>query len=127
MAHPLVTDFETALQAGRAFHGKHPERWETELGMARPEDVATIVYTSGRTGAPKGALLTHSNLMFQMQALGQLCPSQPGDDQLGFLSMGAALGATSPSTVRWITTSSCIWAKACPRCSKICARYRLTL
>lgn len=91
LAHPLVTDFETALQAGRAFHGKHPERWETEVGMARPEDIATIVYTSGRTGAPKGALLTHSNLMFQMQTLGQLCPGQSGDEQLGFLSMGAIL------------------------------------
>lgn len=91
LAHPLVTDFETALQAGRAFHGNHPERWETEVGMARPEDIATIVYTSGRTGAPKGALLTHSNLIFQMQTLGQLCPSQLGDDQLGFLPMGAVL------------------------------------
>jgi long-chain acyl-CoA synthetase len=91
LAHPLISNFETALQAGRSFHGNHPERWETEVGMARPEDVATIVYTSGRTGVPKGVLLTHSNLMFQMQALGQLCPSQPGDDQLGFLSMGAVL------------------------------------
>ena len=91
LAHPLVADFEAVLQAGRTFNGNHPDRWETEVGIARPDDVATIVYTSGRTGSPQGALLTHSNLMFQMQAMGQLCPSQPGDDQLGFLSMGAAL------------------------------------
>lgn len=91
LANPLVTGFETALQAGRAFHDNDPDRWETEVGLARPDDVATIVYTSGRTGAPKGVLLTHSNLMFQMQALGQLCPSEPGDDQLAFLSMGAVL------------------------------------
>jgi len=91
LAHPRVSDFGSLLQAGRAFHGQHPDRWETELGVTLPDDVATIVYTSGRTGVPKGAMLTHSNLMFQMQALGQLCPAQPGDDQLGFLSMGAIL------------------------------------
>jgi len=91
LAHPRVSDFGALLQAGRAFHGQHPDRWETELGVTLPDDVATIVYTSGRAGVPKGAMLTHSNLMFQMQALGQLCPAQPGDDQLGFLSMGAIL------------------------------------
>ena len=36
---------------------------------ARPEDPATIVYTSGTTGRPKGCVITHSNLLFVVRTL----------------------------------------------------------
>ena len=88
LVHPQVCGFEAFLETGRALHAQQPQRWEAEVRLARSADVATIVYTSGRTGVPKGAMLTHGNLMFQMQALGRLCPALDGDEQLGFLSMG---------------------------------------
>lgn len=88
LVHPLVQGFEDFLETGRAHHTQHPALWEAEVRRAAPADVATIVTTAGRTGTPKCVQLTHANLMFQLQALGSLCPAQPGDDQLGFLSPG---------------------------------------
>lgn len=48
-------------------------------------DVATIVYTSGTTGNPKGVILTHGNLLHQALHLGVILPVQPGDRFLSYL------------------------------------------
>ena len=87
LVHPLVMGFEAFLETGRQFHGQHPQRWEAELKAARPEDAATIAYTSGSAAPAKAVLLSHHNLMFQLQAMEQACPGQEADDQLSFLSM----------------------------------------
>jgi long-chain acyl-CoA synthetase len=48
------------------------------------DDVATLVYTSGTTGNPKGVMLTHQNLLHQIRNFYDRVPAQPGDR---FLSM----------------------------------------
>ncbi|KAJ6691227.1 ACYL-ACTIVATING ENZYME 16 CHLOROPLASTIC-RELATED [Salix koriyanagi] len=48
------------------------------------DDIATVVYTSGTTGNPKGVMLTHKNLLHQINNLWDAVPAQPGDR---FLSM----------------------------------------
>jgi long-chain acyl-CoA synthetase len=49
-----------------------------------PEDVATLMYTSGTSGTPKGVMLTHQNLLHQIKNLWDFVPVEPGDR---FLSM----------------------------------------
>ncbi len=51
----------------------------------RPDDVATLIYTSGTTGNPKGVMLTHRNIVFNVEALRRLAPIAPGDRILSFL------------------------------------------
>lgn len=46
--------------------------------------IATLVYTSGTTGNPKGVMLTHENLLHQIRSLWDIVPAEPGDR---FLSM----------------------------------------
>ncbi|KAH9318084.1 hypothetical protein KI387_019853, partial [Taxus chinensis] len=51
----------------------------------KPDDVATLVYTSGTTGNPKGVMLTHENLLHQIMHLGEIVPAIPGDRFLSLL------------------------------------------
>ena len=54
---------------------------------ARPEDVATILYTSGTTGDPKGVMLTHNNLYWNVRTCSQLLPIDDRDSTLSFLPL----------------------------------------
>ncbi|XP_057755240.1 probable acyl-activating enzyme 16, chloroplastic isoform X1 [Arachis stenosperma] len=50
----------------------------------KSDDIATLVYTSGTTGNPKGVMLTHRNLLHQVKNLWDIVPAEVGDR---FLSM----------------------------------------
>lgn len=45
------------------------EELETRRGAVEPDDVATLVYTSGTTGRPRGCVITHRNLMFELDVV----------------------------------------------------------
>jgi long-chain acyl-CoA synthetase len=50
-----------------------------------PADLATLLYTSGTTGKPKGVMLTHGNLLHQVQTLGVVVQPSVGDRVLSIL------------------------------------------
>lgn len=57
-----VITLEDLITRGRNTHQADPTRFEAIWQAVRPEDIATIAYTSGTTGPPKGAIITHANL-----------------------------------------------------------------
>jgi len=57
----------------------------------QPGDVASIVYTSGTTGIPKGAMITHENLVFTSWSASQCLLIQPNFETLLFLPLAHVL------------------------------------
>lgn len=65
--------------------GKEAKELEKRLDKSKPEDLSTIVYTSGTTGEPKGVMLTQSNFASQMNILPGLVNLSPDDKGLTLL------------------------------------------
>jgi len=59
----------------------------TEDVPPAPEDLFTICYTSGTTGTPKGAMISHGNIIADMMAMLQNFPSLPTDRTISFLPL----------------------------------------
>jgi long-chain acyl-CoA synthetase len=58
-----------------------------EIEKGNSEDVAIFCYTSGTTGNPKAAMLTHNNLINMGKNLMSMDPLEPGDEFLSFLPL----------------------------------------
>ncbi|MET7770050.1 long-chain fatty acid--CoA ligase [Nocardia sp. NPDC005366] len=59
--------------------------FEATWRAVRPDDLATITYTSGTTGPPKGVELTHSNILAQLVGLGEHLPADHDDRIVSYL------------------------------------------
>lgn len=51
------------IELGKKYEQSYPRAWDQLMAQANPEDIVSIVYTSGSTGVPKGAMLTHAGLV----------------------------------------------------------------
>jgi long-chain acyl-CoA synthetase len=61
-----LMDWDDFLAAGRQHRAENPDAVVDRMAEARPDDVMTLVYTSGTTGPPKGAMLTNANTEFSI-------------------------------------------------------------
>jgi len=71
---PSVISFDELLRFGREKHKEDNYLFEELSEAVTQDDLATIVYTSGTTGVPKGAMITHKNIMAIVQSLDQVEP-----------------------------------------------------
>lgn len=66
---PRLVSWDDFLAAGRAHAQEHPGAVEALVDAAQPDDLATLVYTSGTTGPPKGAMLSTGNIAWVVERL----------------------------------------------------------
>jgi long-chain acyl-CoA synthetase len=87
-----VLTFAEVVASGRAFEEKSGRAWfDQSRNSRKPDDLATLVYTSGTTGNPKGAMLTHGNITSNVVAVRENVPFQAGDVALSILPLSHIL------------------------------------
>ncbi len=75
------------LEHGEIQLGKESQTLPERIKNLKSDDLATIVYTSGTTGIPKGAMLLHSNIMSVCEAMHVLVGLNENDLALSFLPL----------------------------------------
>ena len=79
--------WQQLLDDGRAALNQTPAMVRARCDAVQPEDLATVVYTSGTTGPPKGAALTHANILFEVGTLDGSLEADQRDETLIFLPL----------------------------------------
>jgi long-chain acyl-CoA synthetase len=74
-------------ERGRKFARDHPTFFEEEVDRGRAADTAIICYTSGTTGLPKGAVLSHANLIVTARNAAEAEGLRPDEEVLAYLPM----------------------------------------
>jgi long-chain acyl-CoA synthetase len=84
---PFVISFDDLRASGAVRLDREPELFETRADALSPDSVATLVYTSGTTGPPKGAMITHANIMWTIRSAASLFRIAEGERLLSFLPL----------------------------------------
>ena len=84
---PMVMTFDDILELGRQISEKEPDLFESRMNEVTPEDLSVLIYTSGTTGPPKGAMLTHRNVMWMGETISKDNPVYDTDEVMSFLPL----------------------------------------
>ena len=84
---PGIISLAALRELGRAHLSKNPNAVEDRAAQCRAEDLAILVYTSGTTGKPKGAMHLHRGLVYTLHGYNTLVTQDENDERMCFLPL----------------------------------------
>lgn len=82
---PMLISLDEVIALGKEKEKENPGLFEELVDKGKGDDVCLLFYTSGTTSLPKGALLTHYNMLTMGQNLMRVDPCHPTDDFVSYL------------------------------------------
>jgi long-chain acyl-CoA synthetase len=84
---PMVTSLQALRDAGSRHMAVQPNELAARSTTCKPEDLAILVYTSGTTGKPKGAMHSHKALVHTVRGYNTLIAQDESDERMCFLPL----------------------------------------
>ena len=84
---PGIISLDGLRALGREYLAKHPDELKQRVASVQPQDLAILVYTSGTTGKPKGAMHSHEGLVFTVRGYNTLVSQTTADERMCFLPL----------------------------------------
>src|SRR3954468_6615568 len=84
---PMVMSLAEFLALGQNHRQGREALWDEMVNSRRSDDLAILVYTSGTTGPPKGAMHSNRSVTHQMRHANDLFPSTDAEERLVFLPL----------------------------------------
>ncbi len=82
-----IMSFAQVEALGEELAAKQPDLFQAEVDQGRPDEVAIMVYTSGTTGPPKGAMISHRNVEAMTAATVEAIDASPHDSVVSYLPL----------------------------------------
>ncbi|MBU2552205.1 MAG: AMP-binding protein [Proteobacteria bacterium] len=77
--HEALMSLQSLMEAGRAYEKAHPGLFEEHIERGKGADIGLILYTSGTTGLPKGAMISHCSYLVAIRDAREIDPLTPED------------------------------------------------
>jgi long-chain acyl-CoA synthetase len=84
---PGVISLDDLRALGRSYLAAHPQAVQQRVDACQPDDLAILVYTSGTTGKPKGAMHLHRGLVYTVRGYNTLVAQDETDERMCFLPL----------------------------------------
>jgi long-chain acyl-CoA synthetase len=84
---PMFMSFDELLDLGKKLDQQNPNLFDQLIAQGKGEDIAGIVYTSGTTGPPKGAMLSHEGYLWVGKQTSIVSGVTQNDETISFLPL----------------------------------------
>jgi long-chain acyl-CoA synthetase len=84
---PRIVSFEEVERLGAEHDRAHPELFDRLVDATEADGVAFLIYTSGTTGFPKGAMISHRNVLAQARSAAEATGIRSGDSVVSYLPL----------------------------------------
>jgi long-chain acyl-CoA synthetase len=106
---PMLTSWREVEVLGRELQAREPHLYDELIAKGEASNVALLLYTSGTTGPPKAAMISHHNLLAMASGVMRIDPVDDSDDMVSFLPFAwvgeqltsIAIGLSAGATVNF--------------------------